>query len=66
MLVVVNGREERLPEDLSLMDFIQSKGLAPESFVFMLNDRVLKWDELNGIILQENDRLEILRFVGGG
>lgn len=64
--MIVNGREEILAEGLPLRDFIHSKGLVPEAYVFMLNDRVLARDELDRIFLKENDRLEILRFVGGG
>jgi len=66
MLVTVNGKKEILAESISLPDYVRSKGLAVDVFVFMLNDRVLPRSELKGTVLQENDRLEILRFVGGG
>jgi len=66
MLVTVNGKKEILAASISLPDYVRSKGLAVDAFVFMLNDRVLPRSELKGIVLQENDRLEILSFLGGG
>jgi len=66
MQVVVNQRAEDLAEGVSLAEYIGSKGLAPGEFVFILNDYVVERDQVQGIILKENDRLEVLRFVGGG
>ncbi|MBS3976143.1 MAG: sulfur carrier protein ThiS [Syntrophomonadaceae bacterium] len=66
MLVVVNRREENLPEGMSLAEFIGSKGLEPGEFIFILNEFVIEREQVGSIILKENDRLEVLRFVGGG
>ncbi|MEW6663337.1 MAG: sulfur carrier protein ThiS [Bacillota bacterium] len=66
MLVVVNRQEENLPEGMSLAEYIGSKGLEPNEFIFILNEFVVERDQVERIILKENDRLEVLRFVGGG
>ncbi|MHB1418445.1 MAG: sulfur carrier protein ThiS [Bacillota bacterium] len=66
MLVTINGVDEVLAEEISLLEYIRLKGQAPETLVFMLNDQVLERQEVGAIVLKEKDRLEILRYVGGG
>ncbi|MHB1127675.1 MAG: sulfur carrier protein ThiS [Bacillota bacterium] len=66
MLVTVNGAEEVLEEGISLLDYVQLKGLIPETLVFLLNDQVLERQAVGTIMLKDKDRLEILRYVGGG
>jgi sulfur carrier protein len=66
MLVLVNRKEENLPEGITLADYIASKGFSAREFIFILNEEVIVQDQTEGVILKENDRLEVLRFVGGG
>lgn len=64
--VFVNGKEEHLEEGVTLAGFVASKTLSPETIIVEYNYCVVKKEEWIGIVLKENDRLEILRFVGGG
>lgn len=66
MKLIVNGKEEHLDDGVSLQGYIASRGLSPESVIVEYNYRLIKKEEWGGIVLKENDRLEILRFVGGG
>jgi sulfur carrier protein len=63
--LTVNGNAEDIPP-CSIRAYILGKGLAPDGVVVEYNDRIVKKDEWDAIILMENDHLEILRFVGGG
>lgn len=64
--ITVNGKEEMLKKALCLAEFIESKGLNPETIIVEHNGEIVKKQEWTGIVLQENDCLEVLNFVGGG
>jgi len=64
--IVLNSKEEIVEKTISLLDFLQTKGLNPETVIVEYNGTILKKDEWNSVILQNNDRLEVLKFVGGG
>lgn len=66
MLITVNGREEQIAQGSTLAEYIRSKDLAPGEFIYILNDLLIKRDRLEGAALKERDRLEVLKFVGGG
>jgi sulfur carrier protein len=66
MIITVNGKPEDISGPTRLMDFIRSKGIHPEGVVIELNQDILEKTAIQNITLKENDRLEILRFVGGG
>ncbi|MCL6638692.1 MAG: sulfur carrier protein ThiS [Firmicutes bacterium] len=66
MLVSVNGKREDVPEGLTLTEFITQKKVDAGTVIVEYNGVLVKQEEWPGIVLKENDRLEILRFVGGG
>jgi sulfur carrier protein len=66
MKVKVNGKEQIIEEGLTLSAFISDKALVPERVVVEHNGRIAPKDEWKDIFIRENDRLEILSFVGGG
>lgn len=66
MQIKVNGELLEIQNGTTLMDFIKSKDLPPESVVIQYNLDIVKKEEWSNIVLQENDDLEVLRFVGGG
>jgi sulfur carrier protein len=65
MRITVNGCEEDI-SPCSLLAFIEAKGLAASGAVVEYNERIVRRADWNRIQLRENDRLEVLRFVGGG
>ncbi|MCL6560117.1 MAG: sulfur carrier protein ThiS [Firmicutes bacterium] len=66
MLVVLNGRKADLPEGITVADLVAQKNLDPEAVIVEHNGELVKKDTWPVLVLKENDRLEILRFVGGG
>lgn len=65
MQIIINGKRETFKK-ISLKDFLISKKLNLDTVVIEYNSVVLKKDEVEKIILSDNDKLEILQFVGGG
>ena len=66
MKIFLNGKEEALSGEMTLMDFLNLKGLEPDRVVVEYNYNVVKREEWSSIVLKENDVLEVLSFVGGG
>lgn len=64
--VLLNGRECELPGETSLQQLIEQKGYNPATIIVELNYNLVKREQWGEVVLQENDRIEVLRFVGGG
>lgn len=65
MNIYVNGEEMNCLESRTPREFIHSARLNPEELLIVLNSEAIQEEELD-IELQEGDRLELLRFAGGG
>ncbi|BAF58820.1 MAG: sulfur carrier protein ThiS [Pelotomaculum sp.] len=66
MKIILNGREEVLEEGMTVAGLVALKGVNPDAVIVEYNYSLVKKEDWAGITLKENDRLEILRFVGGG
>ena len=66
MKITVNGKKEIIEEGATVAGLIALKGLKPDTVIVEYNHDLIKKDDWSNIALKENDRLEILRFVGGG
>jgi sulfur carrier protein len=64
--VIVNGKNETVPEKTTLLSYVKSKDLDPNTVVVEHNAVIIATGDLSAVVLKENDQLEILRFVGGG
>jgi sulfur carrier protein len=65
MEIIVNGQKETTPP-CSIAELVTNKGLAPRALVVELNQQIIKQQQWPIIQLKEDDRLELLSFVGGG
>ncbi|EPR1520542.1 sulfur carrier protein ThiS [Campylobacter jejuni] len=63
--MIINGEKLELKE-LKFMDFIKEKGLKIELIALELNGEIIPKSEFENLILKENDKAEIVSFVGGG
>ncbi|MFA5097751.1 MAG: sulfur carrier protein ThiS [Candidatus Margulisiibacteriota bacterium] len=66
MKVVVNGREETLEGEMTLLDYLQKKNIRPEIVAIELNKEIIDKTLYKDTAVKENDVLEILHFIGGG
>ena len=66
MEVKVNGESSQIPETSSLEDLVRQLSLPPARIAIELNRQVVRRDAWAGTLLNENDRIEIVHFVGGG
>jgi len=66
MEILLNGKKERLSACLTIGDLIREKNLDLAVVVVEHNLSIVTAEDIDRVELMENDRLEILRFVGGG
>jgi sulfur carrier protein len=68
MNITVNGINENIEniENNSLVKYLEQKKISKNSVVIELNERILKKDEIDNITLKQHDKIEIIRFIGGG
>lgn len=66
MKIILNGGEETLSGPIKIKDFIEEKGWKPDRIAVELNLQIIDRENWTDVMLKEDDRLEILQFVGGG
>lgn len=66
MHVNVNGQDHEIAEGLTITDLIASMQLQPAATAVEYNEAVLARDMYQSTLLKNGDRIELVRFVGGG
>lgn len=66
MTIIVNGEEKNFEEGLSLQNIITNLQVEDKVMAAAVNMEIVKKDEWENYLLKENDKLELLQFVGGG
>jgi sulfur carrier protein len=66
MVLLVNGQPHNLAGEGRIADLLREVGCDPGRTALMLNGEVVRRDAWDGVRLQENDRVELLVFAGGG
>jgi sulfur carrier protein len=64
--LTVNGKELLILDGLSVAELIAKQGFNPEVIVIEHNQKIINKEEWHTIILQPEDCLEVVTFVGGG
>ena len=66
MIIIVNGKQQDIENNISVLDFINLKKLNPSKIIIELNRQIITKAVYESVILKENDNLEILSLVTGG
>ncbi|HET7100031.1 MAG TPA: sulfur carrier protein ThiS [Terriglobia bacterium] len=66
MILQLNGEQREVPDGLSLAGLVEWLGLPADRVAIERNLEVVKRTSWNETRLENNDRLEIVRMVGGG
>lgn len=64
-MVKINGEEKEIAGK-SLLEYLKEAGFEPERVVVERNLDIISKDEFGNTIIQDEDVIEVLRFVGGG
>ena len=66
MKIFVNGESRELSGSPSLADLITQLELPATRIAVELNREVVRRNDWSGTMLKDDDRVEIVHFVGGG
>ena len=66
MKIIVNGEAREFAEGLTLLEVLKELSLADKVMAAAINMNIIKQDSWDSTIIKENDKLELLDFVGGG
>lgn len=61
-----NGNTHILEKNQTLLDFLQSQGYNLYTIAVELNGEIIPRNTFKDTFLQDDDVLEIVKFVGGG
>ena len=66
MRILCNGEEQEVRAGITLIELLQELDLNPDTVVAECNGTIVRREEYDTLVLPENGRLELIRFVGGG
>ena len=64
-MVKING-EDKARAGINLLEYLKDAGYHLEKSVVERNLEIIPRDQLQDVVIQENDSIEVLSFVGGG
>ena len=66
MRLVVNGGTKEFKDDLTLQNIITDLQIENKVMAAAVNMNIVKKDDWNSFIPKNDDKIELLQFVGGG
>lgn len=67
MIITINGERKNFENnDLKLNELLEKLKLPDERIAVELNKQVVRKKDWQTLIVKENDKIEIVHFVGGG
>ena len=66
MRILLNGAIHEAPESSTVLLLLETIGMAPARVAVEVNGRIVTRDKYHRLHLQEQDRVEVVHFVGGG
>ena len=66
MDIICNGEQRAVEESSTISDLVTELGLNPITLVAEVNGIILEQTDFTGLRLREGDKVELIRFVGGG
>ena len=66
MIIIVNGETKEFNDNSTLQDIITNLQIENKVMAAAVNMNIVKKDEWSNFIPENDDKLELLQFVGGG
>ena len=64
--MIVNGEKTELLKEISLKEFLEKRNFNVQKVAVELNGEIIPKNSFETVILKQNDKIEIVSFVGGG
>jgi sulfur carrier protein len=66
MKVFINGETKEIPDEANLFELLRYFSLPQERIAVELNKEVVRKKDWENIKINDEDRIEVIHFVGGG
>ncbi len=66
MNIIINGETKIFEEEKTLQYIIKSLGIEDKVMAAAVNMEIVKKDQWDNFTPNDNDKIELLQFVGGG
>lgn len=66
MNIVVNGEIKEVKEDITIQELIEFLSIKVGVMAVAVNMNIVKKDDWDSFKLNQDDKVELLQFVGGG
>ena len=66
MLLYINGEQKEFQDNITLKEIITNLKIEDKVMAAAINMEIVKKEDWDSFIPKENDKLELLQFVGGG
>ena len=66
MKLIINGDELIFDSSLNIEQILDTLQIKDKAMAVAVNMEIVKKDKWNSFIPKENDKIEVLQFVGGG
>ncbi len=66
MNLIINGEEKTFDKTVTLQEIITTLNIESKVMAAAVNMEIIKKENWNNFTPKENDKIELLQFVGGG
>lgn len=66
MKLIINGEDKEFSTEFSLQEIITNLQIEDKVMAAAVNMEIVKKDQWSNFIPNDNDKIELLQFVGGG
>lgn len=66
MKIIINGETKEIPNEVNIIELLESFSLPKERIAIELNKQVVRKKDWGNIKIANADRIEVIHFVGGG
>ena len=64
--IYINGESKKIKDELSVLSLLKLLNLNKNNIAVEINREIINKSNYNAYIIKENDRIEIVNFIGGG
>lgn len=64
--IQINGKEENIPDKISISDLLETKGIRQEVVTIEVNGQIIEKKQYPQITIKEGDIIEFIFYMGGG
>ncbi|WP_291573869.1 sulfur carrier protein ThiS [Clostridium sp. UBA4548] len=64
--MIVNGKEMNFEENLTVLELLKNLSISENRVVVEVNYNIITKEQFLEVILNKEDKVEIVSFVGGG